>query len=367
MQEDSAAGVQLARWVRFGVVFLVVLVGSAVFYSLREIFLPLIVSLIIAYLLNPFVLALEARAVSRKAAVSLLTALSTAVGVGFAWLITPIFTNELTELRRILPGKLLAAKTSLMSREQALARDHPILRDRNIVADLFGKVEEHLSGASTAFPDWLASHSAALVMVLLIPFFVFFFLRDGEAWLKKIFTTLPARSVETVLSLVTEFNTALGNYLRSLIVDAILVGSLIGVGLLAVGLDYAIVIGIISGVGNFIPYLGPVLGTILAVVAAVLGGGGGLLVKALIVVGAVKLLDDWIFQPLIVGHGTDVHPVLVVVSVFIGGHVLGIVGMVIAVPLTAIVQVTLRIAMERYRFSHDLRGGMPLPAPRVIV
>jgi len=367
MSRPAAADVQLARWVRFGVLFLVVLVGAAVFYSLREIFLPLIVSLIIAYLLNPLVLAMEARAIRREAAVTLLTGFSTALGVAFIWFVTPLFMKEILELRRILPEKIQAARASLVSMEQMLAEGNPILRSRHIVESLFRKIEEHLSGASTALPDWLASHSAALVMVLLIPFFVFFFLRDGEAWIKRMFTSLPAQSVETVLSLFTEFNTALGNYLRSLIVDAILVGSLIGVGLLAIGLDYAIVIGIISGVGNFIPYLGPILGTILAVVAAVLGGGGGLLVKAMVVVGTVKLLDDWIFQPLIVGHGTDVHPVLVVVSVFIGGHVLGIVGMVIAVPLTAIVQVTLRIVMERYRFAHDLRRGVPLPAPRVIV
>lgn len=360
---------QLARWVRFGVLFGVSLVGLWCFYVLRSVLLPLVVSLIIAYLLNPLVNALEARAVRRESAVALLTVGFLIVVPLIAWLFVPPLVDELARLRETLPAKLEVAQRTLVALEAELAARYPVLEGRHIAKSVFEIVREEAGAAAAGIPMWLIDHSASLVMIFLTPFFVFFILRDGEGWINRIYQALPHRSVETGLSVVNEFNNALGSYLRSLIIDALVVGGLVAAGLLAIGLDYAIVIGVISGIGNFVPYLGPILGASLAAVAALMqsGDGVGLLLQALIVFGIVKTLDDWIFQPLIIGHGAHVHPVLVVLAVTIGGMVLGIIGMVIAVPVTVMIQVALQIGFERYRFATEPQRRTALPPERAIV
>lgn len=361
---------RIERWLQFGVIFLVGIVGLICFYYLRGILLPMLMAFILAYVLNPLVKMLEARAVRRDVAVMLLTFGFTILFVGILVVAVPLVIDELIALRQTLPGELARVKVTMLKVEESLAEQYPMLAGHNIVNTIANQIEHRFGSAQGALPIWFMSHSTTLVMTILIPFFVFFILRDGETWVQKFFDSLPHSSVETVVSLVSEFNNSLGGYIRSLVIDAMIVGGCVAIGLLVIGLNYAILIGIITGIGNFIPYFGPVLGTAIALLAAIFQGGdqmAWLLLGVLIVFSVVKLLDDWILQPIIVGHGADVHPVLVVLSVFIGGHVLGIVGMVIAVPVTVIIQVTLEIMFERYRFSSMLDHGTPTPPARVIL
>ncbi|MEW6777093.1 MAG: AI-2E family transporter [Bdellovibrionota bacterium] len=366
----AEAQIRLERWVRWGLILFTAVLAGWGLSHLEQIFIPFLVSIIIAYLLNPFVLALEARAVRRESAVILLTLVFGGLAAALLYFTVPVVVDEVTELKRIVPGRLEETRKTLVQMEKALAEKYTFLEGKNFADSLFEMVGERAGSVRMAAPEWIARHSTALVMTVLLPFFVFFLLRDGGKWLDGFFASLSHRSVETGISLVREFNAALGGYLRSLVVDAAVVGGMVAVGLLWIDLNYAVLIGIVTGIGNFIPYFGPVLGWGIASLAALLQGGpdtGWMLVKVLVVFGAVKTFDDWIFQPLIVGHGAHVHPVLVVLSVFVGGSVLGIIGMVVAVPVTVICQVSIRIAVERSRFAHEQPRGTPLPAERLIV
>ena len=360
---------RIERWIRFGVLLAVALVVGWSFQLLRQILLPFLVAIIVAYVLNPLVLMLEARAIRRELAVTLLTVLFTGIIVGAAVLTLPVIVEEIERLRTILPTAMVSAKLTLLRIEEVAAEHYPMLQGQELVKQLFEELDAGISGLRTTVPLWLAHNSTSLVMVMLLPFFVFFLLRDGERWIKNLYDALPHRSVETVISLMREFNASLGGYLRSLVIDAMLVGLMVSLGLSAVGLDYAILVGTITGIGNLVPYLGPILGWSVATVAAIFQADASswLVVQVAVVFAIVKTFDDWLLQPLLVGAGAHVHPVLVVLSVFIGGSVLGLVGMVIAVPVTVIVQVSLTIAFERYRFAADLDRTIALPTERIII
>lgn len=360
---------RIERWIRFGVLLGVALVAGWSFHLLREILLPFLVAIIAAYVLNPLVLALEARAVKREVAVTVLTVVFTIIIVVAGALTLPLIVDEIERLQKILPTALVSAKLTLLRIEEMAGEQYPILAGHDLVQQLFEGLGSNLSGLGTAIPQWLMSNSTSLVMVLLLPFFVFFLLRDGERWVKGLYDSLSNRSVETVISLMREFNTSLGGYLRSLVIDAMLVGAMVAMGLWAIGLDYAILVGTITGVGNLVPYLGPILGWSVATGAAIFqaDASGWLVVQVAVVFALVKTFDDWLLQPLLVGAGAHVHPVLVVLSVFIGGHVLGLIGMVIAVPVTVMIQVSLQISFERYRFAAEPGRAPALPPERVIV
>ncbi|MCB0218289.1 MAG: AI-2E family transporter [Chrysiogenetes bacterium] len=360
---------RIERWIRFGVLLGAALVAGWAFHLLRDILLPFVVAIIAAYVLNPLVLALEARAVRREVAVTVLTVFFTLIIVGVGVLTLPVIIDEIERLQKILPTALVSAKLTLLRIEEMAAQEYPILGGHDLVKQLFDGLNANIAGLGGTIPKWMASNSTSLVMVMLLPFFVFFLLRDGERWIQELYDALPHRSVETVISLMREFNVSLGGYLRSLVIDALLVGTMVALGLGVAGLDYAILVGGITGIGNLVPYLGPVLGWSVATVAAIFqaDASGWLVVQVAIVFAVVKTFDDWLLQPLLVGAGAHVHPVLVVLSVFIGGHVLGLIGMVIAVPVTVIIQVSLQISFERYRFAADPDRSVALPPERVII
>ncbi len=351
IHSDSHTLKLVERWLRI----LLLLMGTGVFiflfFQLKHILLPFVISVILAYVLNPVVRALEARAIRRSAAVTFLTSMMLLAVVGVGWFGIPALAGEIETIQRKLPQVTKDLKVFAVELENSLEENYPMIGSQPVIAPAFEQLEAKSSQVAGEIPKWIMENMEQIVLLILVPFNVFFFLRDGDGWMQKIYNILPNRYVETVLSVVSEINASLGGYIRGLLLDGAIVGTMIAIGLYFLSVDYWLLIGLITGVGNIIPYFGPVVGCILAVVVAVLGTGGpAVILKILILFGAVKFLDDFFFQVLIVGASAHVHAVLVVLSVFMGGYLLGIVGMVIAVPITVSVQVMIRILIDRYRF-----------------
>jgi len=342
----------IERWLRI----LLLIIGTGVFififFQLKHILLPFVISIIIAYVLNPVVRMIEARGIKRLTAVSLLLTVMMggfALGLIFG---VPALAAEIEKIQNRLPQITKDMKVFALQLEGSLEENYPMIGSKPVIGPAFEALEEKSSQLAGNIPSWIMEHMEQIILLILVPFNVFFFLRDGDEWMQKIYNLLPNRYVETVLSVVSEINASLGGYIRGLVVDGAIVGSLIAIGLYFIGVDYWLIIGLITGIGNLIPYFGPVLGFGLAVLVAILGTGGpAAIVKIAVLFGIVKFLDDFFFQVLIVGASAHVHAVLVVLSVFLGGYLLGIVGMIIAVPITVSLQVMVRILIDRYRFK----------------
>ncbi len=341
----------IERWLRIVLLLLGTGVFLFVFFQLKHILLPFVISIIIAYVMNPAVRFLEALAVRRSAAVTLLTSMLMLVFSAVVWFGIPALANEIETIQQRLPEVTKDLKVFVVQLENTLEESYPMIGAQPVIGPAFEELEAKSSQLAAEIPKWIMSHADQIVLLLLVPFNVFFFLRDGDVWMQKIYNLLPNRYVETVLSVVSEINASLGGYIRGLLIDGAIVGSLIATGLYFLGVDYWLLIGLITGIGNLIPYFGPILGFSLAVIVAVLGTGGpAVILKIGVLFGIIKFLDDFFFQVLIVGASAHVHAVLVVLSVFLGGYLLGIVGMVIAVPVTVSIQVMIRILIDRSRF-----------------
>jgi putative permease len=166
---------------------------------------------------------------------------------------------------------------------------------------------------------------------------------------------VPNRYFEFSLDLLYKMDRQLGGFLRSQFLDAVIFGLMSTVLLWALDVPYFLLIGVFAGLANLVPYVGPVAGVVPAVIVSVLQTGD--LNKALAVIAGyigLKLLDDALVQPLVVSRGVNLHPMVVLLSILVGGNLFGILGMLLAVPCTGFLRVVLSESVatfRKYRFS----------------
>lgn len=203
-----------------------------------------------------------------------------------------------------------------------------------------------------AVPKFLGS---ALEWVLLIPLFMFFILQDGKSFKFGFLRIVPNSFFERTYFLFHQFNKQLGDYIFAKFIEASIIGTICTIGCLVIGLPFAFLLGLTAAVTNIIPYLGPVLGAVPALVVA------GMQPEPQTVFGATLLLylianlfDLALVFPILVSKIVDLHPMLVVVSVIFGSQAWGVVGMIISIPVAAICKL---IVVEAYRELYTSRSS----------
>ncbi len=186
---------------------------------------------------------------------------------------------------------------------------------------------------------------SALSNVVIIPFITFFLLKDGPKMKKAIIERVPNRYFEMVLNLTYKIEQQLGGYIRGQVIDAALVGILSIIALKFIGIDYYFFIGAIAGLANLIPYLGPVVGAVPAILVSLMQNPDPSLTPILWIIVAfavIQLIDNIIISPLVVAKSVNIHPLVVIIVIFIGERLLGVLGMLIAIPVTGILHVIIR-------------------------
>jgi predicted PurR-regulated permease PerM len=160
--------------------------------------------------------------------------------------------------------------------------------------------------------------------------------------MKKLFISyIPNRYFEMSLNVIHKIDTQLGSYLRGQITEAFVVGILAILALWILDVQYYIVIGVFAGLANMIPYIGPVAGMIPALIVTIINGGEPILLFYIIVAFAiVQLIDNILIQPLVLSRSVNLHPLIIVFAVLIGGKIFGLLGMLLAVPTAGILKVT---------------------------
>jgi predicted PurR-regulated permease PerM len=325
------------------------LVGGAAAYFLRGLALPLLLATLVAYGLEPLVEPLVERGISRGATVvSLFAILFLLVASLVSWLApagraeAAIFIDELPNIQMRLEA---TAQTSVQELHAAQPWTRQILplpkagwTDR--VVD---RQKDHLGE--------LASHAGALLFVgILVPVFAFFLLRDGRKLLDHAMDALPPDRIETSMAMWCEIYRILGRYLRGITIESCVVGSLAALGLALLGVPVPLLIGLFTALVNPIPYVGALASLSLASLVA-LGnqlGVGKVTAIALLYLG-IRLLDDFVIVPLTVGGSVHLHPFVVILSILAGEELLGIFGMVVAVPTVTIVKEVVRLLIEHRR------------------
>jgi len=336
---------------------LVLVVIAWFFFALRGILFPFVLSFLLAYVLNPVANRLESIGIPRGAAVGLIYLIVILVLVLAIVFLVPVLRGELQSLGANLPEykEKLAAK--LHTWQVKLESYLPLLKNLGLAEEdisLAEGIAERGRSAAEAIvkqvPGVISNVVTAFTFLVIVPFATFFLMKDGRSMKAALIRLVPNRYFEMILNLLWKVDQPLGGYIRGQLTEATIVGLLSILGLSVVGLKYFMVVGAIAGVSNLIPYLGPTVGFVVASLIALLTDGSmGMVVKVAIVFAAVQLIDNVLVQPMVMSRSVRLHPLVVMIVVLIGSQVMGILGMVLAVPLTGVIKVTVETLRENLR------------------
>jgi predicted PurR-regulated permease PerM len=330
------------------------IVGGAAFglwgaYRLASLALLLIVAALFAYVIAPLVqlaehpirIAGRSRRVSRGVAIALIYVLIAGGASAGAMLLLPTATEQVTEMMSRAPAygqSILAWKHGWTQHYQRLRIPLELRQniDQSVLAAGHAGVESArgavltLVGALTDLP-WL----------VLIPILAFFLLKDAAALRRAVVTTLPDRIGVRGDRLIEDLNATLAAYVRAQLLACVLVGGLCGVGFALLGIPYPVLLGVLAGILEFIPLVGPLL---LATVASLVGAlhAPVLLFWAVGFLGVLRLVQDYVIYPRLIRRGIELHPLAVIVAVLAGAELDGVAGMFLAVPTVAIASVVYR-------------------------
>ena len=202
-------------------------------------------------------------------------------------------------------------------------------------------------GGTTMFIEGVIS---GLTFVVIVPFVAFFFLKEGRRLTRCLMALVPNAYFELCLNLMYQANKQIGNYIRGQLLAVLVVSVLSISGLSIIGVYYALPLGLLAGLANVIPYLGPLIGIVCSsIVALATGGGLAMVAKVIVMFLIVQLIDNVFVQPTVVAKSVELHPLVVLFVVMVGSQLVGIVGMLIAVPLTGVVKVSGQAIYEGVR------------------
>ncbi|NLJ74606.1 MAG: AI-2E family transporter [Firmicutes bacterium] len=316
--------------------------GIALFlYRVRVVLTPFLFAAVIAYVLYPLVKMFEERQVPKVMAILLVYLLfGTVVGVLF-WVTVPRLISELDEIVQMLPSQTERleglGQDALRSLKRITIPD-TLQEGINLVVERLEVLVEDLAARIAQILMNLVSH---IIAFLISPVLAFYLLRDHEAIKERLLQYVPAPYRGEVQGIFREVNKVLNGFFRGQVVVSALVGLIIYAGLAVLQIRYALFVGLLAGLFDIIPYFGPIIGFIPAAGFALLKSPITVLWVVVIFVGANQL-ESSVIAPKLIGERVGLHPLAVIFSVFVGGELMGITGMLVAVPFAAILRVLIQ-------------------------
>ena len=350
------------RWVPFAL--LILIFCAAVFIGARIVLVPMLCSLALAYLLAPAVEWFERRGWSRPSSVLLTISGAVMVLVLILIFILPGFWGQLVksyDQARALVGDQARIDALLDAIKPISPPVYDFLEPKIkglLGPDLFDRIF-NLAG------NWLqrglfkiVDVTASLLDLLLIPFFVYYLLADYRAMRERLDLLIPPRHRAVASNLISRINFVISSYVRNQLVIALVMGILYSIGFWIARVPLAFSIGMLSGLLNFVPYLGTLTGLTLSFSFVALDGGGVARMLGVIAVFIiVQSVEGYYLTPKLLGGSLDLHPMWVLVGLMIGGSLFGILGIILAVPVIAIAKVALNFLEELYQQSDFYRGS----------
>lgn len=347
------------RWIPAALIVFVLLAGIII--GSRVILFPLLSSFALAYMLEPLVELLERRGWSRTTAVLLTLTIATVVLTLALIFVIPSIWSQLVKSYEQLPYALEAGHRVVDPLIAKLQTASPPVY--HFLQSLLQKVRspEQQAEIGATIGGWLqggllklVTATSSLFDLLLIPFFVFYLLSDYLKMKARLERWIPPRYRATGGGLLSQINNVLSTYVRNQFVIAAAMGLLYSLGFMVFRVPLALTIGMISGFLNFVPYLGTLTGLVLAVSFTALDGAGpGRLIGVLAVFAVVQSVEGYYLTPKLLGESLNLHPLVVLLGLVIGGNLFGLLGIILAVPVIAAAKVILRFVEENVYQESD--------------
>ena len=334
-------------------------------YQLQSVIMPFLVAFVLSYAVNPLVQKLQDKARIRRWVAILLVYLSTALIIGLVlWWLIPLIWEQLQSAWKYVPTAIDYYNNTLRS----WVRSHtpirlPAVQVRDMSKGLVNYLKENynINDASSFFSNLMLSGMNVINIagiVVLVPILMFYFLYNWDERLIQLRHMIPNRYIPSVYRIAKESDEALMSFIKGQLLVMVLLGIVYAVQLQLLGLKVGLIIGMVAGIASFVPYLGFTLGFIAAIIAGLFQFGVDW-VHLLLIVGAFMVgqaVEGYILQPLLLGDKIGLSPLWVMFAVLAGAALAGIAGMLIALPLAAVLNVLFQHAYDSYRETEFYRG-----------
>ncbi len=337
------------------------LVFGLVLYLLNAILLPFVAGMAVAYFLDPVADWLERRKLSRTLATTIILAGFFVVAVGLLLMLFPLLQSQVVGLLKKMPTMVMAAREMaepyLATVKESLEPDQAEGL-RSAVADFAGAAVKWVGGLLGKAWRGGAALVDMLSMAVITPLVAFYLIRDWDRLVAKVDSWIPLDARPTVHEQFAAIDETLSGFVRGQATVCLALGTIYAFGLTLVGLQFGLLVGLMAGLVSFIPYFGAALGVVVAFGLALLQGFDALHLGGVALVFAVgQTLESFFLTPKLVGDRVGLHPVWVIFALLAGGALFGFTGVLLGVPVAAVVGVLARFALERYKESPLYLGG----------
>ncbi len=340
--------------------FSIIIVSGVLIYLLAPVLTPFIIAAILAYIGDPLVDRLEAFKLPRTLAVTIVFLVLTLIAVIALLILIPMLERQIVALVQKVPGYIAVLQSQFIPWINSELGLNIQLEPEKIKQTLQGHWKE-AGGIATKAISYVTKSGAVLIAIVgnlvLIPVVTFYLLRDWDVLVGRIHELLPRKSEGVIVKLAKQSDEVLGSFLRGQLLVMLALGIIYSVGLGLVGLEFALLIGLLAGLVSFVPYLGFIIGILVAGTAAILQFHDFLHVALVAVVFIIGQVAEGMFlTPKLVGDRIGLHPVAVIFAVLAGGQLFGFVGVLIALPLAAVIAVIMRYLHQQYKDSTMYAG-----------
>jgi predicted PurR-regulated permease PerM len=330
---------------RFFLIVLVIAFIVILFPFVKDVLIMFIIAWLLSVLLSPVVDFLESKGFKRGWAILIVMILILAL-VGFSFsLIIPGIIRTVEAMTSKLQSDVL---TEFSMEIEAFFEKN--FNNAELARNVTARLNEIGVNLLNSLGEFFKNVGAFLASMIIVPVITFFLIKDSRRFKEVIISKVPNKYFELSLNILHKVENQVGKYIQGQAIDALIVGLLSTLGLFLINLrfdnpvPYFVFIGMLAGLANMIPYVGPVVGAIPALATAILNNPDNLglvLLWIVIMFVLVQAIDNAFVSPLVVSKSVNMHPLVVIVVVIIGGNIAGAIGMLFAVPLTGIVKVTL--------------------------
>ena len=340
---------RLAVLCLLGVLFLGLAWGAVRYReALSVVLLPFLVSLVLAYLLSPVVFLMERRRISRTAAIiSLYLVFAIAVFI-FCVRVMPSLLDDLQKLVVELPRYAGRLQEIIDYLQENYRRFNLPPNIREIVDNNIAGVEQVLTAQLERAYQFLLDLFSRVLLLLLVPILTYYLLRDEELLKKRVMLFLPAAVRPRFLAVCEEINRILGAFIRGAILVSLVVGLLYYTAFIIIGLDFPLILAFIGGITNLIPFIGPIIGAVPALLVAILESPLQVL-RVLALIAVIQQVESQLIYPSIIGRSTGFHPLVVILALLVGVRLFGFVGLLLAIPAAIILRIVAAHLLEAWR------------------
>ena len=319
-------------------------------FSIGVVVRLILIASILAYLLNPLANVLEARGIGRTIATALVFIGIISIVVMFIVIGLPLITEEIISVKKDLQAgqgseKLNRIITAAESRLEILG-----IKD----FDIMQKARDIMIQAGDKIFNYILDVMSLITTLIIIPFISFFMVKDSRLINRQLIRMVPNRLFEFTINLIHKMDLQFGNYIRGQLLESCIIALLSSIALWTLDVDYFLILGAFAGLANLVPYVGPIVGAIPPILTSLFQTGNlataGYILLAFVI---IQLIDNGVLKPVVVGKSVDLHPLMVLLAVIIGGKFFGVLGMVLSIPVTGFVKIIIQESMinfRKYRF-----------------